>query len=272
MNLMPSFTIELDVNEKLFLRNPQRSPLGRKILQHSILLIDEIGLERFTFKKLAERIGSAEASIYRYFENKHLLLLYLVNWYWEWMKFRIDFKAMNVENPEERLNIAISAIVDTAKRNTHVEFIDEDILHRIVVTEGTKAYHNKEVDELNREGFFLSYKSLCEKIAGIILDIQPEFPYPRALASSLLEMANNHIYFAEHLPRLTDVEAARGQILLQVESLLHFFAFTLLRKAENGAAAEDLLSSIETGKNGTAQNSRSSNNGPEKNANGSHLL
>ena len=224
---MPVFAIELDIKEGLFLRNPQRTALGRKILQHSVLLIDEMGVERFTFKKLAERIGSTEASIYRYFENKHLLLLYLVNWYWEWMKFRIDFKMMNITDPKEKLRIAISSIVDTAKRNTRVEFIDEDILHRIVVSEGTKAYHNKEVDEQNKEGFFLSYKSLCKKIADIILEINPGFPYPRALASNLLEMANNHIYFAEHLPRLTDI-SNEEDVLQQVEHLLSFFAFRMV--------------------------------------------
>lgn len=238
---MSAFSIELDVNDKLFLRNPQRSPLGRKILQHSILLIDEIGLERFTFRKLAERIGSAEASIYRYFENKHLLLLYLVNWYWEWMKFRIDYKSMNVSDPEERLNIAISAIVDTAKRNTHVDFIDEDVLHRIVVTEGTKAYHQKEVDDLNREGFFLSYKSLCQKVADIVLELNPDFPYPRALASSILEMANNHIYFAEHLPRLTDVIAEKGNVMAQVEELLRFFAFSLINQEISSTKIHQML-------------------------------
>jgi len=223
---MPVFAVELKINEGLFLRNPQRTNLGRKILQHSILLIDEIGVERFTFKKLAERINSTEASIYRYFENKHLLLLYLVNWYWEWMKFRIDFKMMNIRDPKAKLRIAISSIVDTAKRNAHIEFIDEDILHRIVVSEGTKAYHSKEVDEQNKEGFFLSYKSLCGKIADIIIELNPSFPYPRALASNLLEMANNHIYFAEHLPRLTDIRK-EVDILQQVEELLTYFAFRM---------------------------------------------
>ncbi len=224
---MAVLAIELDINDGLFLRNPQRTALGRKILRNSILLIDELGLESFTFRKLAERIGSTEASIYRYFENKHLLLLYLVNWYWEWMKFRIEFKIMNVRDPRERLKIAISSIVDTAKRNTRVEFIDEDILHRIVVAEGTKVYHKKEVDAQNKEGFFLSYKFLCKTIAEIALELNPDFPYPRALASNLLEMANNHIYFAEHLPRLTDVEK-EGDISQQVEELLTYFAFRLL--------------------------------------------
>ncbi len=242
---MAPFSIELEVNDKLFVRNPQRSPLGRKILQNSILLIDEIGFEAFTFRKLATRIGSAEASIYRYFENKHLLLIYLINWYWEWMKFRIDFQTMNLKDPHEKLRVAISAIVDTVQRNTDVDFIDEDVLHRIVVTEGVKTYHSKAVDQHNREGFFLSYKSLSRKIADIILEIKPDFPYPRALASSLLEMASNNIYFADHLPRLTDVQASEGAVLRQVETLLNFFAFGLLKKEkpatheqENGPAID----------------------------------
>ncbi len=229
---MAVFAIELDIHDKLFLRNPQRSPLGKKILQNSIILIDEMGFEKFTFKKLAERIGSAEASIYRYFENKHLLLLYLLNWYWEWMKFRIDFKTMNINDPVSKLRMAISSIVDTAKRNLHVDFIDEDILHRIVVTEGTKAYHKKEVDEQNKEGFFLSYKALCEKLARILLEVQPDFPYPRALSSNLLEMANSNIYFSEHLPRLTDIRGSDDERLKQVEELLLFFAFKMLGKGD----------------------------------------
>ncbi|MCB0621748.1 MAG: TetR/AcrR family transcriptional regulator, partial [Saprospiraceae bacterium] len=131
------------------------------ILQQAILLIDELGLEQFTFRKLAERIESTEASVYRYFENKHLLFVYLLNWYWEWMRFRVDYNTHNLASPVERLRMAITMIVDTAKRNTDVAFVDEDVLHRIVVTEGTKAYHHKMVDEENRIGFFLSYKNLC---------------------------------------------------------------------------------------------------------------
>ena len=79
--------IQMQLNEKLYLRDPQDTKLGRKIIRHSILLIDEIGFEQFNFKKLAERIESTEASVYRYFENKHLLLVYLLCWYWEWTKF-----------------------------------------------------------------------------------------------------------------------------------------------------------------------------------------
>ena len=62
--------LQIKMNEKLFVRNPEQTELGRKIIQFSIQLIQENGFESFTFKKLAEEIGSTEAGIYRYFENK----------------------------------------------------------------------------------------------------------------------------------------------------------------------------------------------------------
>ena len=237
---MVPFSVELEINDKLYIRNPQHSPLGKRILWNSILLIDELGIECFTFKKLAAHMGSGEASIYRYFENKHLLLIYLINWYWEWMKFRVDFKTMNIVDPREKLRLAIEAIVNTAKRDMNADFIDEEVLHRIVVTEGVKAYHGKAVDKHNRDGFFLSYKALCQKIADIVLEIDPSFPYPRAMATSLLEMAGNNIYFAEHLPRLTDIHADKDSIFGKVEILLQYFAFNLLDKPNPGNGQTDL--------------------------------
>ena len=63
--------IKFKLNESLYNRDPQDTDLGRKIIKHSIELMDEIGFEAFTFKKLAHRISSTEKSVYRYFENKH---------------------------------------------------------------------------------------------------------------------------------------------------------------------------------------------------------
>lgn len=229
---MANININLKINKKLYLRNPQETDLGRRIVQNSITLIDEIGLEQFTFRKLARRIGSAEASIYRYFENKHLLFVYLLNWYWEWMRFRINYNTLNIDDPIERLKIAIRVIVDTANRNTFIEFVDEDILHRIVVSEGAKGYHTKTVDKENRDGFFLSYKSLCLAIAGIITEVNPNFEYPRTLASTLVETANNTIYFAEHLPRLTDIKYEPSNLFENVIHMLEQLAFGALNHQE----------------------------------------
>jgi AcrR family transcriptional regulator len=219
------------LNEKLYLRDPQETRLGRNIIQHSILLIDEIGFEDFTFKKLAQRIESTEASIYRYFLNKHVLLVYLLCWYWELVKFRIEYYTMNVEDPEERLRIAIATLVNTSRRNTSIEFVDEDVLHHIVVAEGIKAYHTKQVDQENRHGYFMTYKALNKTLAGMIEAVNPEYDYPRALASTILEMANHHTYFAQHLPSLTEVAVGNGDFS-GVESLLLSFTFGLLGKRD----------------------------------------
>lgn len=69
--------IKININEGLFLKDPGSSELGIEILFNSVVLLDELGFEQFTFKKLAQKIKSTESSIYRYFENKHKLLLYL---------------------------------------------------------------------------------------------------------------------------------------------------------------------------------------------------
>ena len=53
--------IGIKVNEKVFLKDPESSDLGRSILEGGIDLIDEIGFEAFTFRKLAQKIGSTEA-------------------------------------------------------------------------------------------------------------------------------------------------------------------------------------------------------------------
>ena len=102
--------IVISVNDKLYVKNPETSDLGKKIIEQSILLIDEIGFENFTFKKLGEKINSNESSIYRYFESKHKLMLYLSSWYWGWIEYKLVFATNNVTNPVEKLKKAISLI------------------------------------------------------------------------------------------------------------------------------------------------------------------
>ena len=222
-----SISVQIKINENLFLKDPQESKLGKKAIKDGISLLDEIGLESFTFKKLAARMGSTEATIYRYFENKHLFLVYLLSWYWEWMRFRIDFNSMNVVDPDQKIKIVIKTIIDTVRMSTPAEYIDRDALHRIVVVEGPKAYHIKQVDEENKQGYFRTLKALNKKIADSLLEINPSFPYPKALASIMLEMGNDHLYYAQHLPSLTDIHLKNGS-MDELEELMEFYVFKLL--------------------------------------------
>ena len=169
--------IKFDLNSSLFNKDPQESELGKMILEHSIIMLNEIGFESFTFRKLALKIGSAEKSIYRYFDNKHLLLLFLTSWYWEWVHYLININIKNIEDPSRKLEIAIDNLVKAISENPMNKYINENLLHKVVINEGGKAYHINTIDEENKAGMFLSYKKLVKVIADIISDVNPNFKY-----------------------------------------------------------------------------------------------
>ena len=210
------------MNASLYCRDPQDTELGKKILKHSILLIDKIGFEAFTFKKLALEIGSAEKSIYRYFENKHMLLLFLSSWYWEWVHYLIKINIKNIKDPQSKLEISIINIVEATSENSLNEYINENILHRVIINEGSKSYHTYAVDDENKVGLFFSYKSLIKTVADIMVQINPKFPYAISLASNLFEMANNQIYFAQHLPKMTSLRNKKGKEKELIKMLTYF--------------------------------------------------
>ncbi len=198
------YSVTMRMNEHLFLRDPEGSELGQRIVQQGILLFDEIGVEEATFKKMAERMGTKEASIYRYFENKHRLLVYLVAWYWQWLEYQLIFQTNNLTDPREKLERLLQLILlkdlDTAASAT----IDIRALHRIVIRESSKAYLTRHVTEDNRQQLFKPYKDLCGRIAGIILEYRPDYRFARSRASSLIETAHYQTFFMQHLPSLTD--------------------------------------------------------------------
>jgi len=242
---MSLFSIQLKINPNLFLKDPQQTKLGRKIIRYGIVLLDEIGLDQLTFKKLAKLIPSSEASIYRYFENKHNLFVYLLNWHWELMSVRIKMSVINITDPIQKLQSALSVIVGKNQSQFKAEHIDENMLFNIVVREGAKAYHHKGVDADNNEGYFLSYKELCEVVSTLIMNVKHDFSYPNALASTLIETANSNLYFAKHLPRLTDITQDEDLLNLKnkVLQMLQFFCFSILQSELNPDNAEGYLES-----------------------------
>lgn len=198
--------IKLQVDSRLFLKDPTSSELGEDIVEHGILMLDEMGYEQFTFRKLAERLGTAEPSIYRYFQSKHRLLLYLTAWYWSWVEYRLLLATLNVASPEERLRRALRELTQPITDDDTTPHIDEAALYRVVVAESSKVYLQRDVDAENREGLFRSYKRLCKTVAAIVSEINPRYPFPVALISTVMESSHTQRYFAEHLPSLTEVK------------------------------------------------------------------
>lgn len=205
-----SISIQIVLSDKLYLRNPEKTDLGRRIVDYGIKLIEELGFEKFTFKKLATAISSTEASIYRYFENKHRFLVYLVSWYWSWLEYLIDYQTHNIEDSHRCLAIAIKVLSNASTYDPNFSHIDENALHRIVVAESSKAFLTKQVDGENEEGLFQGYKSLNAKFANIISQVNPDYPHPNALAATAIEAARKQIFFALHLPSVTELEVEGG--------------------------------------------------------------
>lgn len=196
--------IKIQVNEKLFVKDPETSALGKKIIQESIILIDDIGFDDFTFKKLGEKLGSNESSVYRYFENKHKLLVYLSSWYWSWMEYRLVFATSNFANPLEKLKKAISIVTETVEDDQKTLHINESILNKIIIAEFTKTFHTKEVDQENKEGFYYIYIRVINRLTAIITEVNPDYLYPKSLASSIVEGAMHQHFLKDHMQAITD--------------------------------------------------------------------
>ena len=138
--------LKLQLNNNLYLKDPQSTDLGLKIINRSIHVIDQIGFEAFTFKKLSVEIESTEASIYRYFENKHKLLHFLINWYWAWTENIISYETHNVFDGEEKLLGALRVITEKKEYDHNFPNIDEPAHQRIVIAESDKTFLTKQVD------------------------------------------------------------------------------------------------------------------------------
>lgn len=197
--------IRVKMNDKLFLRNPEETLLGRKIVKNGLLLINKIGFEDFTFKKLSIDVGTTEASIYRYFENKHKFLVYLITWYWGYIEYKILFNLNNITNAEHKIKSIIKILVEEpTNKGLSSDFILEKDAYQLVMWEGSKAYLTRNVNKDNQDRLFKPYKDLCERISKIIKEYNPKYKYPHSLASTLIETSHSQKFFMENLPALTD--------------------------------------------------------------------
>ncbi|GHB28270.1 TetR/AcrR family transcriptional regulator [Mongoliitalea lutea] len=198
--------VRVDVNEKIYLKDPFSSDLGKDIVQKSIDMMLELGFENFTFKKLSIAVGCTEAAIYRYFENKHKLLLYLFGWYWGFIEQNLVYCTANLSDPQQKLELAIQLLVEGPIFSKN-DFLDPIKLRRLLTDESTKAIMTKEVDKEQKQGFFHQYYKLGERIAELIVAYNPDYKYPKTLVTTIMEASLMQTYYENHLPGLTEQKA-----------------------------------------------------------------
>ena len=210
---MNGLQINITINPDLYTKNPDSSELGKKIVSKSIEMINELGYEAFTYKKLGVAIGSNESSIYRYFDSKHALLIYLINWYWSWIEYKLVFATTNVTNAQDNLKNAITLLTEEVKEDNSFSYINEVLLNKIIIAESAKAYHTKKIDKENEKGFYEAYKQVVNRVSHIVLEVNPKFEFPHMLVTTIIEGAHHQSYFSKHLPGLTNCENGKNNIV-----------------------------------------------------------
>ena len=222
--MIMDFQLSFKVNNKIYLRDPETSELGKKIVKNAIDLMYKLGFENFTFKKLSTKINTTEATVYRYFENKHRLLLYILNWYWYYMEFLVMLKLQNITNEKAKLKTIIELLTHELPESAGQLDYNKKYLNQIVIAESSKVYLVKEVKEINKNEVFKPYKDLCAAIALVISAYNPTYKYPRSLSSTLIETAHYQQFFSAYLPKLTDVQSKE-----QKEFATHFLSDLLFK-------------------------------------------
>lgn len=196
--------LRISVSDKIFLKDPESSMLGKKIIGQGILLIDRIGFEKFTFKKLGLEINSNESSIYRYFENKHKFLVYITNWFWGWKEYQLVFSTQGIKDPMEKLLKATEVMAQPVEEDIRFEHINEIALNNIIINESSKSFLTKNVDEENKEGHFMLYKRLVKRISEMIIETNSEYPYSFSLATTIIDGALHQHFINQHFLSITD--------------------------------------------------------------------
>lgn len=223
-----SFSLSSD----LYLRDPLSSDKGKAILKEGAPLILSAGLEAFTAKKLAEAAGLTEATVYKYFANKQKLLQYYFQLYWTWLEQQIKVFTAVEDDPYQRLIKAVRILSEMPEVAADPGLVSKDVLRKLLVQEGAKAYHHAEVDADNDKKLFAAYKSVAKVLGEMILEVDPKHPYPLSLATTLLEMSHSLEFYRDHLPSLTDFPGDFNQSKL-TGFLMHIVNSSLTNKPTN---------------------------------------
>ena len=194
--------VRIVVDNRLYLRDPQETELGRRLLSDAVEMLNELGLEAFTFSKLARACKSTEASVYRYFHNKHELLGYLVAWYWAWLDYKVSFKTNNITQHTKRLELMLEVLAGNTDAGAMTPWMNEKLLQRLVVEEWGKL---QLAGEHTAARAYTHQEVFTKRIADFIHAANPHYPYPRALAGLLIQQAHQQRWYAEHFPQFTEV-------------------------------------------------------------------
>ena len=204
---MARYHIEPD--QSLSLRDTT-SPMGSRIVVEGLQLLNELGLEAFTFKKLSERISCSELTVYHYFANKQRLLQFYFQLYWLWLG-TLDEQSGSSLPPRERLHGTIRVLSGIWPQDMLSAQLEPEALRELVINEGSKSFLHKNVDADNADKLFKPYKDLIAQVATELKACAPQLRSPRSFATTLVEMAHSLEFAMHHLPALTEISKGKDR-------------------------------------------------------------
>lgn len=212
--ILEHYTVQLD--KTLFVKDPSTSEVGKEIVRKSVKLLAKEGIENFNFKKLSQAIASTETTIYRYFTNKHQLVMYLSSWYWVKLESRIVFATANIPDPKEQLQKTIKELCFRIPKSAESNQLDEQLLQELVFNDSWKAFDSNLPTACNPKSYYVAYEDLCDRIAVILHACDKSYKTPKALASALIDTSHRQMFFQKHLSHISDI----GKTNKSIENLL----------------------------------------------------
>jgi AcrR family transcriptional regulator len=197
--------LKIKIPHELYLKDPSSSSLGKTVLREGLRLMQESGFESFTFKKLADNIGSPESSLYRYFENKHKLLAYLMSFYWCWQEYRVTFTVMNVADAGSKLVRAIEVINLIPDKADALDDLNLHALFHLAEQESVRIFLHHHTNDHEKTALFEGYRRLTSRLCRLVTEVDPTYPFPQALITTLLDAIHLQPFYARDIAGLTDV-------------------------------------------------------------------
>lgn len=196
---MVSQTIHIEPNlpAGLYLRNPMNSELGRQLVIDAAAMIGAEGLGTFTLLKLARRVGCTEASVYRYFSSKQQLLHYLLNLYWAYLTFSLEYHFKKHKSPKKQLREAIEFISNPDLD----EFADKHLfnaLEQVALAEGVGVHMRPAITDDISRGHLTYYMEMVSTVSNLISSAYPAYTFPRSLAVTIIDAAIQQQFYRLH--------------------------------------------------------------------------
>ena len=100
LNWLVNINYSGDVEEEKAVQFTERQ---QEIVDAAVDIIARQGIQELTIKKLSQRIGISEPALYRHFENKHAILVAILEFFGEWSRCAVADIAESPMSPEEKL-------------------------------------------------------------------------------------------------------------------------------------------------------------------------